>query len=223
MRITQNSIYSRFSSLETKQSGMSADASSIEALFVGALQLTKRSSPEARDQWQELHEACREEKKNFSDLVGNFPQGKTAVEEVLELKDWRSAIRLFTLLPEGEYAEKRVCRTKNGLFQIKNSKPNGPGLCMDNETVYMGEFKDGNANGFGKLIHLAGDTYVGEWSEGKRHGWGKLSGKALYQYSAEGLFVENNYVGNPKTEKGDKPTAIGQLKEWIKQFFSGDE
>ena len=37
---------------------------------------------------------------------------------------------------------------------------------------YVGEFKDGKFNGYGKLTWSDGKKYVGEWKNGKRNGQG---------------------------------------------------
>ena len=40
--------------------------------------------------------------------------------------------------------------------------------------LFEGIFKDGCANGFGRIFYSNGDLYVGMFKDGDRHGQGKL-------------------------------------------------
>ena len=39
-------------------------------------------------------------------------------------------------------------------------------------SLYQGQWRDGKANGKGRLIHSDGDIYQGEWKDDKAHGIG---------------------------------------------------
>lgn len=46
-----------------------------------------------------------------------------------------------------------------------------------NGSVYKGEFRNDDKNGYGELLYYNGDQYRGEWSSGFRHGYGIYSSK----------------------------------------------
>ena len=51
------------------------------------------------------------------------------------------------------------------------------------EQTYVGEWKDGNSDGFGKIVFKERyGVYVGEFRRGRKHGWGveEQPGKSLY-------------------------------------------
>lgn len=38
--------------------------------------------------------------------------------------------------------------------------------------IYEGDWKDNHATGFGKFIHVIGDTYEGNWARDQANGYG---------------------------------------------------
>ncbi len=59
---------------------------------------------------------------------------------------------------------------------IKGNCYNGYGtfIYTENNSKYVGNFKDGLAEGFGSVVYGNGERYVGEWHEGSFHGLGTL-------------------------------------------------
>ena len=224
VRLSQNSTYSRLHSQNKKpvEYGSATYALNAQSLLLETLRLVRSASPGARTKWQELHLACQREGMSFPNLVGKSDSGMAAVEEVLEKGDWGSAIKLHRLLPDGDYAGGRVKRTDTGLNTMVGEQPNGAGLCIKSNGIYVGQFKAGVPEGKGTWGHSEGDSYVGEWYKGRWHGWGKLTGKHLYPHSAEGLFANGMYIGNPKDATTHKENALGQLKKWLRKYLTKD-
>jgi len=80
---------------------------------------------------------------------------------------------------------------------------------------YEGDFKDGKADGNGKIIYGDGKYYIGQLKNDHRHGKGILyykNGNIKY----EGDFVENKFEGNGKLILEDGQYYIGQFKNGFK-------
>ena len=68
--------------------------------------------------------------------------------------------------------------------QWKNGRRDGLGvLCWKDVSKYIGEFIEDKVTGFGKLIREEGDTYVGQWNNFQAQGVGKYTSnrEATYQ------------------------------------------
>jgi hypothetical protein len=68
--------------------------------------------------------------------------------------------------------------------QWKNGKRDGLGvLCWKDVSKYIGEFIEDKVIGFGKLIREEGDSYVGQWNNFQAQGIGKYTSnrEAIYQ------------------------------------------
>jgi hypothetical protein len=81
----------------------------------------------------------------------------------------------------------KIIRINNSLYggELKNGKPHGQGRIKyfyegKAEANYVGDFKDGKRDGFGKWIMFDGSGfYEGEWKLDKFHG------KGTYKYLDE--------------------------------------
>ncbi|WP_420399722.1 hypothetical protein [Flagellimonas sp.] len=60
---------------------------------------------------------------------------------------------------------------------------------------YVGQVKDGKANGYGVAILNTGSRYVGEWKDNQRHGEGSF-------YWADGQHYTGSYVNDKRSGKG---------------------
>lgn len=60
---------------------------------------------------------------------------------------------------------------------------------------YVGQVKDGKANGYGVAILNTGSRYVGEWKDNQRHGDGAF-------YWADGQYYTGAYVNDKRSGKG---------------------
>ena len=64
-------------------------------------------------------------------------------------------------------------------FTFKNHEAeefywNGYGIKINEKGKYIGEFKNGEREGYGRFQDPNGDEYVGQWERGERHGEGVL-------------------------------------------------
>ncbi len=60
----------------------------------------------------------------------------------------------------------------------KNGKADGKGrLEYKNGNIYYGEWKNGRANGVGEMSYADGTKYVGEWVDSHAHGYGTIYDK----------------------------------------------
>lgn len=67
------------------------------------------------------------------------------------------------------------------------------------DPVYVGDMKDGEPHGRGKMIYASGNVYEGEYKDGKRHGRGKKiyhSGNVYECEYKDGEMMRFNYTHN---------------------------
>lgn len=60
---------------------------------------------------------------------------------------------------------------------------------------YVGEVRNGKANGFGVAILSTGSRYVGDWKDNQRHGEGSF-------YWADGQYYAGHYMNDKRSGKG---------------------
>ena len=93
--------------------------------------------------------------------------------------------------------------------------PNRKEVVGDGEGKYVGEVKNGKANGFGTLIYPhpnvpeteEGDKYIGEFKNNNFHGTGKF--KSFTGYTYDGEWKNGKYHG-----KGIYIYSIDSLNHW---------
>ena len=57
--------------------------------------------------------------------------------------------------------------------QWKNGKRDGKGIMTwPDKSSFEGNFKEDEVSGFGKIVHSNGDIYEGEWDKNKANGFG---------------------------------------------------
>ena len=60
-----------------------------------------------------------------------------------------------------------------GEWLVNTNQKDGRGVQIwPDGSRYDGFWKDGMANGFGRLVHAEGDVYEGEWTDDKANGYG---------------------------------------------------
>jgi len=95
---------------------------------------------------------------------------------------------------------------KNDFFQ------NGFGRSINKDGQYLGEFKEGSANGYGKYITKTGNKYEGNWINNKLDGFGYIScynkDQVYYGDMKKGLF---DGIGELFNKNGIRFT--GEFKE----------
>ncbi|MEM9648083.1 MAG: hypothetical protein AAF969_06350 [Bacteroidota bacterium] len=94
-----------------------------------------------------------------------------------------------------EKAKARIARMQRQLQQ----KSSGQYLTFSNskgsQMHYVGEVKNGKANGFGVAILNTGSRYVGEWKDNERHGEGSF-------YWHDGQYYVGAYKNDKRSGKG---------------------
>lgn len=83
-------------------------------------------------------------------------------------------------------------------------------LKLPNESIYIGEIIEGQANGFGKLITPDGSVYQGAINNGQPNGFGKstMSSGEIY----EGEHRNGIFDGRGRLTLSDGSTFIGTFK-----------
>lgn len=81
---------------------------------------------------------------------------------------------------------------------------------------YVGQVKDGKANGYGVAILNTGSRYVGEWKNNERHGQGVF-------YWKDGEYYEGNYEGDKRNGQGTYfwPNGEKYVGQWQDDLRSG--
>ena len=77
--------------------------------------------------------------------------------------------------------------------ELLNGSMHGEGTLTTDDYVYVGDFKDRQFNGQGKITYSNGTVYEGEFKNNFYHGFGRLSYENGAKY--EGEFQEGNYEG----------------------------
>ena len=86
----------------------------------------------------------------------------------------------------------------NGIGKRSNKKDNR-GVC--NET-YLGEWKAGVLNGFGKYVDKINNIiYVGEFKQDQYHGHGIVEQRDVYRYEGDFLFGQPHGKGKLVNQK----------------------
>jgi len=96
--------------------------------------------------------------------------------------------------------------------EFKDGKANGQGTyTYFYGTKYTGEFKDGLRNGYGTYTNLSGDKYVGEFKDDLRNGKGTLTPAYGNKHVGEWRDDQRNGQGTETYPNGDK--YVGEFKE----------
>jgi hypothetical protein len=96
--------------------------------------------------------------------------------------------------------------------------PNRKEVVGDGEGKYVGEVKNGKANGFGTLIYPhpnvpeteEGDKYIGEFKNGIQHGNGKIF---ILNGTFEGKFKNGEAAGKGDVIYSDGKKRVGPYKD----------
>ncbi|MBK6932491.1 MAG: caspase family protein [Saprospirales bacterium] len=98
----------------------------------------------------------------------NFPHGtgiRHHADGTVETGDWR----------EGEFIGSSLIESgQTGCIQGDCQNGNGAYIFKEGSAKYVGDFQDGQAQGFGICTYANGDRYRGEWAEGAFMGKGTL-------------------------------------------------
>ena len=104
----------------------------------------------------------------------------------------------------------KMCSNGKYVGEIKNREPSGSGkLKWSNGAKYVGEWKEGKEHGQGTCSYHDGRKYVGEWENGKVHGQGKFIWSNGDKYEGEWKKGEKHGQGTVTFSGGGK---------WIGEF-----
>jgi hypothetical protein len=111
------------------------------------------------------------------------------------------------------YEKKKMTGTFDGTAK------NGELIYGTTETIdgrkYVGEFKNGNINGNGKMTWPEGKVYIGEWKDGTQHGTGTMTfppvSKIYIEYTGEWENNDPHGTGTMTYKTGDKYSG-----SWLK-------
>ena len=87
------------------------------------------------------------------------------------------------------------------LVNLNQTLQTAKGLCWANGNKYVGQHKDGKANGKGIFTYANGDEYVGQHKNDKAHGYGTMKWKNGDKYfgkyangkaNGKGTFIYSN-------------------------------
>ena len=94
---------------------------------------------------------------------------------------------------------------------------NGKGSFQDTiGNKYVGDFKNGNKSGNGKMYYVSGNSYDGSWVNNKINGKGKFTFKNGAEYNGE--FKNDTYEGNGEFKRVNGETYKGS---WVSGKKSG--
>jgi hypothetical protein len=190
----------------------------LRELLESACDASRRLDPDAAEKWQNLYRECSAGDAEFSKLVDTrCSVGTTAVQCVLNSRDWASVHALHALLPDGLYAEGRVSRGENFLCSYAlNHIPTGPTLYYEeNKSYYEGDFIDGIFHGKAHIRDCDGYKYDGDMRGREMEGSGHISWPTGYTYDGQVSCSEILGHGTLTTPKGEKIS-----KKWEKGEFS---
>ena len=88
---------------------------------------------------------------------------------------------------------------------------------------YIGEWRDGNLNGSGKLIYANNGEYTGTFVDNKKHGYGIFEG-AEFKY--QGNFIDDRYEGEGElitdSVTGKGIFKKGRIEKGKEMYANGD-
>jgi len=135
----------------------------------------------------------------------------------------QSSPRSLSMTPRNEerilQAQSKYLELKH-IFEIKSKTQLKQTLAdkkvFNDNSVYLGEFKDKLRDGIGKMIWQEGETYFGEWKSDQQSGWGEHSWPDSSKYL--GFFFENLKEGIGFYQWFDGNSYLG---EWKKNSMDG--
>jgi len=144
---------------------------------------------------------------------GQFEKGLLSGKGVYKLADGSSYQGDFLA---GAATGNTVYRTRSGDTEYRGEIVawvfNGVGRFTDSESTYVGEFKDGNYHGKGKIDYQEGMSYTGEFKDSLFHGQG------VYRYNGityEGEFANGELNGQGTITSEDGSVYIGEVVSWL--------
>lgn len=85
-----------------------------------------------------------------------------------------------------------------------------------NDVYYVGEVRDGEANGRGTALFSTGSRYAGEWRDNMRHGEGEF-------YWKDGAYYEGEFAADQRSGRGTYHFPNGQyfVGDWAQDLRNG--
>ena len=104
----------------------------------------------------------------------------------------------------------RIRRSSEGNYLTFTSR-------QGNEVYYVGEVRDGKANGRGVALLSSGSRYQGEWRDNLKHGIGEF-------YWTDGAYYEGEYENDQRSGEGTYHFPNGEtfVGEWADDLRNGE-
>jgi hypothetical protein len=102
--------------------------------------------------------------KSYTVVLNNYPAMKARIE-YKDGREYEGYLNLRSFLPEGEGTSK-----------------------YPNDSIYEGEWLNGEFHGKGKFTWANGTEYIGDYNQGKKHGFGRFTYPSRKVY--EGNWVD---------------------------------
>ena len=142
-----------------------------------------------------------------------------AIEDNLEVieDNFESEIFNLKLFKKGPLLFKDNNMIYEGSWN-NNFEKEGFGISIDkNGNKYIGNWKDDNFNGKGRIISINGDYYEGDWKSGIIEGFG-IFYSSSNNYKYEGTFKNNKFDGKGKlTYEKENIKYVGYFKNGVKE------
>ena len=142
-----------------------------------------------------------------------------AIEDNLEVieENFESEIFNLKLFKKGPLLFKDNNMIYEGSWN-NNFEKEGFGISIDkNGNKYIGNWKDDNFNGKGRIISINGDYYEGDWKSGIIEGFG-IFYSSSNNYKYEGAFKNNKFDGKGKlTYEKENIKYVGYFKNGVKE------
>ena len=110
--------------------------------------------------------------------------------------------------------------------ELRDGKANGQGaLTWANGDKYVGEFRDDKRSGQGTYYHANGNKYVGGWRDNKEHGQGTLTYAECRSRRSCGPAVRGQYVGGFKDAQlhGQGTYTYADGRKYVGEYRDGKQ
>jgi hypothetical protein len=173
-------------------------------LAKNALRASQWGKEESRFLWLDVISNCRSLKLDLRTLFETrLDEGLTVLESCLIAEDWESCLAIAYALPEDLYCSGRVESYKYGLILSEDGASKQKGVLGTDVPgcYYAGELFDKKRHGKG-MVKLGVDHFFeGDFVDNQKHGRGVYREGKDARIVAQGMYVNDLYVGNPFEKK----------------------
>jgi hypothetical protein len=166
--------------------------------------------------WLLITEACWKKGFNFSSIAEfKSDSGVSLLETLIESKDWDSCLIAARALQPGFYCGGKIQRTDTAIWLNKNEDGKQLGLLESVENCYYaGDLLHGKPHGSGITKLSEEDVFECTYENNQKHGLGVYRNRKDNRIKNEGLYINNQFVGNTKL-------PMPRQKNGFLSFFRG--